>query len=71
MAKILNGDAIRDLVRKEAGKVGGFPNWCTTNKISSSFLYEVLRGQREPSAKLANTVGYRRVIRFEPFDQRN
>jgi hypothetical protein len=68
MAKILSGDDIRELVRKEAVKAGGIPAWCKQNKISDSFLYEVLKGMREPSAKLANTLGYRRVIRFESFE---
>jgi hypothetical protein len=68
MTKSLTGDDIRELVRKEAAKVGGIPIWCKENKISDSFLYEVLRGQREPSAKLSNAVGYRRVIRFEAFE---
>jgi hypothetical protein len=68
MARILTGDDIRDLVRKEAAKAGGIPIWCKQKKISDSFLYEVLRGQREPSAKLSNAVGYRRVIRFESFE---
>jgi hypothetical protein len=68
MAKSLTGDEIREMVRKEAAKVGGIPTWCEQNKISDSFLYEVLRGQREPSAKLSNAVGYRRVIRFEHFE---
>ena len=68
MAKAINGDEIRELVRKSAAKAGGIPIWCKQNRISDSFLYEVLRGQREPSAKLANTIGYRRVIRFETFD---
>lgn len=68
MAKILNGDEIRQLVRKEAVKAGGIPVWCKEKKISDSFLYEVLRGQREPSAKLSNAVGYKRVIRFEPYE---
>ena len=68
MAKMLDGEEIRGLVRQEAAKVGGIPVWCKSHKISDSFLYEVLRGQREPSAKLANTLGYRRVIRFEKFE---
>jgi len=68
MVKSLTGDSIRELVRKEATKAGGIPNWCKQNRISDSFLYEVLRGMREPSAKLANALGYRRVIRFEPFE---
>ena len=67
IVKSLTGDNIRELVRREAAKVGGIA-WCKENKISDSFLYEVLRGMREPSAKLANTLGYRRVIRFEPFE---
>lgn len=68
MANTLTGDNIRDLVRKEAAMVGGIPVWCKQNKISDSYLYEVLRGMREPSTKLANTLGYRRVIRFESFE---
>ncbi len=68
MSNVLTGDDIRELVRKEAAKVGGIPVWCKEKKISDSFLYEVLRGQREPSAKLSNAVGYRRVIRFETFE---
>ncbi len=67
MSKALTSDEIRDIVRKEAAKAGGIPVWCRQNNISDSFLYEVLRGMREPSAKLSNAVGYRRVIRFEPF----
>jgi hypothetical protein len=68
MEMSLTGDDIRELVRKEAAKAGGIPVWCKENQISDSFLYEVLRGMREPSAKLANTLGYRRVIRFEHFE---
>lgn len=68
MAKALTGDDIREIVKTEAARFGGIPAWCKEKKISDSFLYEVLRGQREPSAKLSNAVGYRRVIRFEPFE---
>lgn len=68
MAKNITGDDIRDIVKREATKAGGIPAWCREKNISDSFLYEVLRGQREPSAKLANALGYRRVIRFEPFE---
>lgn len=68
MEKNLTGDDIRGIVRSEAAKAGGIPAWCREKKISDSFLYEVLRGQREPSAKLANAIGYRRVIRFEAFE---
>ena len=49
MAKVLNGDNVRELVRREAAKVGGIPVWCKQNNISDSFLYEVLR--RHPGVR--------------------
>ena len=34
--------------------------------MGTSYVYEVLRGMRQPSAKLMKAVGYRRVMLAEP-----
>ena len=62
----ITADEIRNLIRQEAEKVGGIPAWCEQNEVGTSYIYEMLRGQREPSAMIMNKVGYRRVILGEP-----
>jgi predicted GIY-YIG superfamily endonuclease len=59
-------DELRVVIALDAEKVGGIPAWCEITGVGSSYIYEVLRGQRQPSAMVANKVGYRRVILFEP-----
>jgi hypothetical protein len=62
----ITADDIRHIIRLEAAKAGGIPEWCEKNKVGTSYIYEMLRGQREPSSMIMNKVGYRRVILGEP-----
>lgn len=58
------------MLREECTKAGCVADWCKLHKVAPSFAYEVLKGIREPSAKLSMELGYRRVLMYEPLKTR-
>lgn len=62
--KQIDESEFRQKLRAETDLVG-VQNWAEAQKVSASFVYDTLRGSRQPSEKLARALGYRRVVRFE------
>jgi len=57
---------VRDLLRKTCEKAGSVAKWATENKFSCNFIYDVIKGVRPVSPRLAESLGLERqtVVRF-------
>lgn len=47
-------------------KVGGQREWARQNGVSFKWVNNVLNGHSKPSIGIANALGYRRVVVWEP-----
>jgi hypothetical protein len=48
---------------------GGVSPWAKANAFTRQFVAAVLRGDEEPTERLANALGCFRLVVFLPFDQ--
>lgn len=55
--RFLTTDQVRALLRAECEKAGGQSPWARANKISQSFVNQVINGVRPPSWKIADRLG--------------
>ncbi len=46
-------------------EVGTQAEWAKRNGFSAAYVSDVMRGRREISDKMAEAIGFRRVVRFE------
>ena len=62
---LIAADELRAYLRLAIDRAGSQRRWSDEHRVHASMVSEVLRGSREPTAQIANALGYRRVIRFE------
>lgn len=56
----LTADDVRGLLRDRVGD--NLAEWCRANDFSRAFVYKVLSGEVEPSAKLCEAIGVTREM---------
>jgi transcriptional regulator with XRE-family HTH domain len=60
----VTADEVRDLLRQEVQKAGSQRALAEQLGVSQPFLNDVLKGNREPSAKLLEPLGLVRVVEY-------
>ena len=56
---------VNNVLADAVAVAGSQAAWAAENGISPQFVCDVLQGRRAPTARLADALGYRRVISFE------
>jgi hypothetical protein len=62
---LITPDELRAYLRLAIDRAGSQRRWCDEHRAHASMVSEILRGLREPTAQIADALGYRRVILFE------
>ena len=62
MAPHLTRDELVERLRHEVGKGGGAEKWAAANKVSKSYVNQVLRGFRPPRGKVLRALRVRLVV---------
>ncbi len=57
-------EQIREILRQLCGK--NAKAWAESNAFSPSYIYDVLKGAKPPSERLAKALGHKRAIVFIP-----
>lgn len=64
-------DDVRKLLRERVGsEYGDISAYAREHNISRSIVTDVLNRKREPTAQLLQTLGLRRITRYEPLRRR-
>lgn len=69
MATTISHKQMRELVQREADRLGGGQSLAKEMDVSSTFIYHVLKGVLPVSVNLAAKLGYRKV-ELEPVFER-
>lgn len=56
----LTADEVRGILREQLGD--NLAEWCRVNDFSRAFVYKVLNGDAEPTAKLCEAIGVTREM---------
>lgn len=63
--KSRTADDVRKLLRHKAKEAGSQIAFALAVDISPQFLSDVINGRREPSGRLLEVLGLRRIVRYE------
>lgn len=63
-------DDVRALLRADCERVGGQSVWAARAGVSASYVSDVLQKRRSIGASILAALGLRRVVTFEPSDDR-
>ena len=66
MAKKLDEDALRKLLKAKCTAAGGQAKWATTNSVSPAYVSDVLSGRRDPGESICRALGYKRQVHYIP-----
>ncbi len=61
MQKYLSQDDVRAKLKTEVKQAGNAANWAFENDFSKAFVSYVLNGQRKPSKRILEILGFREV----------
>jgi hypothetical protein len=62
----LTSDDIRNRLRAACTEAGGVRQWAQQNGLTKGYVFQVLQGDKQPSAAIAKPLGYWRVVGLEP-----
>lgn len=57
-------DEVVTLLRKKCAASGSAKRWAEENKVSESYVSDVLRGRREPAASILDALGLERITTY-------
>ena len=60
----MNKEQVIDLLRAACVKAGSQTAWATERGIATAYVSDVLKGRREPGAKLLDALGIERIVTY-------
>ena len=61
----MTAEEVVTLLRARCEKAGAAAKWAKANKMSQSYVSDILSGRREPSALVLGALGLERVVTYQ------
>lgn len=61
---MLSVDEVRQKLREECQRAGSENAWAKANGLSQAYVYDTIRGEREPGPKILRALKLERVVNY-------
>ncbi len=65
----MNTHAVRKLLERECEKSGSQRKWALENNISHPFVARVIKGEKEPTDRIAALLGLERIVTYRRMEK--